>query len=198
MSKELYFYFIRPEDISPKSTIFVPMCSCKPYSGFFYGSFGAVASSLLRGLSGYVDIGLVLLWIYIYFCTRFLQLLHKVLWGCAGIDLHFWHQSTFISRRQNASPSWVVWQLRGPMVFIVAYYCLYRWMWYLQAFGNCSQGWTRLVEVYNCSSEVLADFFWFSHDVKQRGTEFEGRPWNTSTGTPPINSNDVIQPIRSF
>jgi hypothetical protein len=41
-------------------------------------------------------------------------------------------------------------------------------------------------------SEVLANFFWFSHDVKQRVcTEFEGRPWNTSTGTPPMNSNDV-------
>ena len=26
------------------------------------------------------------------------------------------------------------------------------------------------------SSEVLADFFRFSHDVKQRGTKFEGRP----------------------
>jgi hypothetical protein len=24
----------------------------------------------------------------------------------------------------------------------------YWWTWYLQAFGNCSQGWTRLVEVY--------------------------------------------------
>ena len=31
----------------------------------FYGGFGAVASSLLSGLSGYVDIGLVLLWIQI-------------------------------------------------------------------------------------------------------------------------------------
>ena len=31
--------------------------------------------------------------------------------------------------------------------------------------------------------------FDFSHDVKKRGTEFEGRPWNTSTGTPPIDSN---------
>ena len=40
-------------------------------------------------------------------------------------------------------------------------------------------------------SEVLADLFWFSHDVKQRGTEIEGRPWNTSTRTPPIDSNDV-------
>jgi hypothetical protein len=35
------------------------------------------------------------------------------------------------------------------MVFILAYYCVYRWTWYLQAFRNCSQGWTRLVEVYN-------------------------------------------------
>ena len=26
------------------------------------------------------------------------------------------------------------------------------------------------------NSEVLADFFRFSHDVKERGTEFEGRP----------------------
>ena len=52
---------------------------------------------------------------------------------------------------------------------------------------NWSQGWTRPVEVYNIFSEVLADFFWFSHDVKKRGTEFEGRPWNTSTGTPPID-----------
>jgi hypothetical protein len=43
-------------------------------------------------------------------------------------------------------------------------------------------------------SEVLADFFWFSHDVKQRGTEFEGRPWNT----PPMNTNDVIKPVRIF
>ena len=30
----------------------------------------------------------------------------------------------------------------------------------------------RLTNVY----EILADFFRFSHDVKQRGTEFEGRP----------------------
>ena len=124
-----------------------------------------------------------------YFCTCLLQHLHKVLCCCSGIDLHFSRQSTFISRRQNAFPSWAVWRLRGLMVFILAYYCLYRWTWYLQAFGNCSQGWARLVEVYNFSSEVLADFFWFSHDVKQRGTELEGRPWNTST--PPIDSNYV-------
>ena len=29
MAKQLYFCFIRPEDICPKSTIFVPMCSYK-------------------------------------------------------------------------------------------------------------------------------------------------------------------------
>jgi hypothetical protein len=62
---------------------------------------------------------------------------------------------------------------------------------YPQAFGNCSQEWTRLLEVYKKKSEVLADFFRFSHDVKQRVTELEGRPWNTSTGTPPLDSNDV-------
>ena len=55
-----------------------------------------------------------------------------------------------------------------------------------------AKGWTWLVEVYNYFSEVLADFFWFSNDVKQRGTAFAGRSWNTSTGTPPIDSNDVI------
>jgi hypothetical protein len=46
--------------------------------------------------------------------------------------------------------------------------------------------------------QFLSDFFSFSYDVKQRGTEFEGRPWNTSTGIPPIDSNDVNLPIRSF
>ena len=30
MAKQFYFCFIRLEDISPKSTIFVLMCSCKP------------------------------------------------------------------------------------------------------------------------------------------------------------------------
>ena len=91
--------------------------------------------------------------------------------------------------RKRPLPEW--YDGCGPMVFILVYYCLYRWTWYLQAFGNCSQGWTRLVEVYNLFSEHLADIFWFFHDVKQRGTEFEGRPWNTSTGTPPIDPNYV-------
>ena len=63
MAKQFYFCFIRPEDVFPKSTIFVPMSSCKLWSASFYGGFGAVASSLLSGFSGYVDVGLVLLWI---------------------------------------------------------------------------------------------------------------------------------------
>ena len=50
MTKQLYLCFIRPEDISQK------VRSLSPW---------AVASSLLSGLSGYVDIGLVLLWIQI-------------------------------------------------------------------------------------------------------------------------------------
>jgi hypothetical protein len=34
------------------------------------------------------------------------------------------------------------------VLFILVYYCLYRWTWYRQVFGNCSKGWIRLVEVY--------------------------------------------------
>ena len=45
---------------------------------FFYGGFEAVVSSLLSGLSGYVSIGLVYCR-YRYFCTCFLQNIHKVL-----------------------------------------------------------------------------------------------------------------------
>ena len=43
MPKLFYFCFIRPEDISPNRNL------------AFYGGFGAVASSLLSGLSGYVE-----------------------------------------------------------------------------------------------------------------------------------------------
>ena len=122
--------------------------------------------------------------------TCFLQHLHKVLCCCSGIDLHFSHQSMFISRRQNASPSRAVWRLRGPMVFILAYCCLYRWMWFHQAFGNCHKDEPDLWRSKK-NSEVFADLFCLYHHVKRRGTEFEGRPLNTSTGTPSIDSNDV-------
>ena len=121
-----------------------------------------MASYLLSGLSGYVHIGLVLLWISILlypFHPASSQGPLLLFWDW----LHFSQQSTFVSRRQNASPSWAAWRLRGRMVFVLVYYCLYRWTWYLQVFGNCSQGWTRLVKVYNVFSELLADFFWFSH-----------------------------------
>lgn len=56
----------------------------------FYGGFGAVGSSLLNNLSGYV----------------YIELFHKV-------------------QKQNASPSWAVWSLGVPMVFIFVYFCLY-------------------------------------------------------------------------
>ena len=41
-------------------------------------------------------------------------------------------------------------------------------------------------DLLRSKKKLLANFFCFSRDVKQRGTEFEG----TSTGTPPIDSND--------
>ena len=128
---------------------------------------------------------------YRYFCTCFLQHPHKVLCCCSGIDLHFSHQSTFISRRQNAS---------SPERYDG---CVVPWCLYLHTIVCTDErGTFRDLEIAPMEEpdlwrsrifipEGLADLFWYSHDVKQRGTEFEGRPWNTSTGTPPIDSNDV-------
>ena len=63
IAKQFYFCFIGPEDISPKEYDLCPHVQLQTVVWLFYGSFGAVTSSLLSGLSGYVDIGLVLLWI---------------------------------------------------------------------------------------------------------------------------------------
>ena len=57
----------------------------------------------------------------------------------------------------------VVWWLGIPIAFILAHNCLSRWIWHLQASGNCTQGWTRLVEVHSSLPDILADFFRFSH-----------------------------------
>ena len=65
MAKQFYFCFIRPEAISPQRYDLCPHVQLQTVVWLFYGGCGAVASSLLSGLSGYVDIGLVLLWIYI-------------------------------------------------------------------------------------------------------------------------------------
>ena len=132
----------------------------------FYAGFGAVASSLLSDLSiedsFYCG--------YRYICTCFLQHLHNVLCCCSAIDLHFSHQSTFISRRQNASPSWAY---DG---------CVVPWCLYLHTIVCTDErGTFRHLEIApkdepdlwrstNYFSEVLVDFFWFPHDVKQRGT----------------------------
>ena len=63
MAKQFYFCFIRPEDISEKKYDLCSHVQLQTVVWLFYGGLGAVASSLLSGLSGYVDIGLVLLWI---------------------------------------------------------------------------------------------------------------------------------------
>jgi hypothetical protein len=49
--------------ISPKKYDLCPHVQLQTVVWLLYGGFGAVASSLLSGLSGYVDIRLVLLWI---------------------------------------------------------------------------------------------------------------------------------------
>jgi hypothetical protein len=59
MAKQFCFCFIRPED----KYDLCPHVQLQTVVWLSYGGFGAVTSSLLSGLSDYVNIGLVLLWI---------------------------------------------------------------------------------------------------------------------------------------
>ena len=48
-----------------------------------------------------------------------------------------------------------------------------------ERYDVCVLLWCLYLRTIVCTDErgtVLADFFRFSHDVMQRGTEFEGRP----------------------
>ena len=119
-----------------------------------------MASSLLSGLPGYVDIGLVftvdidtfVLVSSSIFTMSFTAVLGLICTFLTKVRSSLGDRTRLLPERYD---SCVI-----PMVFILAYYCLYRGTWYLQAFGNCPQGGTRLVEVYiSFSSEVLADFF---------------------------------------
>ena len=61
MAKQFHFCFIKPEGNSPKKYDLCPHVQLKTVV-WLYGGFGAVASSLLSGLSGHIDIGLVFIY----------------------------------------------------------------------------------------------------------------------------------------
>ena len=166
------FLFHQTREYFSKKYDLCPHVQLQTVVWLIYEGLGAVASSLLSGISVYVDIGLILLWI--------LQNLHKVLCCCSGIDLH----SMGVSFLCGMTAAWSHGVYTCILLF-VQMNVLPSGVWKLLPRMN------QTVKVYNFFSEVLADFFWFSHYVKQRGTEFEGRPWNTSPFTPPIDSNDV-------
>ena len=63
MAKQLYIFFNQTRGHFSKKYDLRPHVQLQTVVWLFYGSFGAVASSLLSSLSGYVDTGLVLLWI---------------------------------------------------------------------------------------------------------------------------------------
>ena len=63
MAKQFYFCYIRPGGHLSKKYVLCPHVQLQTVVWLFYGGFGAVASSLLSGHLGYVDVGLVLLWI---------------------------------------------------------------------------------------------------------------------------------------
>lgn len=137
--KQFNSSFIRPEDTFPKSIIFVEKscASAELQSGFlwqFWSRGFFIAEQPFR----------------IYWYRTF------TLCCCSGIFLHFLHQNIFISRRQIASPSWAVWWLCDPIMFIVAYYWLYRWMW------GTFPCWTLLPWI---KQYFLADICCFSQDA---------------------------------
>ena len=86
---------------------------------------------------------------------------------CSGVShftpktLHLW----------EPSPSWAVWWLDVPVVFLQTYTCLNR-MWYLHTSGHLTQRWTRLEEVHS-PPDILADFYLSSHDVTEGSSVFE-------------------------
>ena len=121
MAKQFYFCYIRPEDISPKSTIFVPMCRSLAFLWWFWSNGFFLAERPFRlcryrtRFTVYIDT----------FVTVSFRIFTRSFAVVLGLNCTF----RILSWRQNASPSWWVWRLSGPMVFILVYYCLYRWMW---------------------------------------------------------------------
>ena len=63
------------------------------------------------------------------------------------------------------------------------------------SYDSCVVPWCLYLRAIVCTDErgLLP-----MNDVKQRGTEFEGRPLNTSTGTPPIDLKYVNYSNGSF
>ena len=110
MAKQFYFCFIRPEDISPKSMIFVPMRSCKPQSGFSWSRGFFLAERpfrLCRSRTQFtVDIDTFVTVSSSIFTRSFAVFL--------GLICTF--RTIVRSSLGDRSPSWAVWRLSGPMV----------------------------------------------------------------------------------
>ena len=128
-----------------------------------------MASSLLSGLSGYVDIGLVLLWISIL-----LYLFPPVSsQGCFAVVLGL--ICTFRTKVRSS---------RGDRTRLLPERydgCVVPWCLYLHTIVCTDErGTFRHLEIALKNEPDLwrstIDLFLFSHDVKERGTGFEGRP----------------------
>ena len=130
--------FLRRYDLCPHVQLQTVVC-------LFYGGFGAVASSLLISLSGYVDIGLV----FTVDIDTFVPVSTSIFTGSFAVVL--WLLCTFSTKVRSF--------LGDRTRLLPERYsgCVVPWCFYLRtidctdecAFGNCSQGWTRLVEVCN-------------------------------------------------
>lgn len=98
MTKQFSFCFTIPVGSSPEIMIFCPhVPAIAILELFLFCGFVTLV------FYGYVLKGIVLLCVYIYFCTCFLHCLHKI-FCCSSTDFHFTQQRIFICKRAKGNP----------------------------------------------------------------------------------------------
>lgn len=158
MTKQ-YFSFIRSQNTSPKVEVFAPVCICKLQSDFLC-FFWCVWFLLAEGSFSPP-----------WYWTRLTVNNERVLCALASIftrSLDFvlgsiCTISTFISGRQDPSPSWAKWWLDIRTMSILAYNCLNGWMRQRQASEKH----------HNSLPNIWASFMWLSHHIKQGSSIFQ-------------------------
>ena len=193
-SQTVLFLFHQTRGHFSKKYNLCPNVQLRTVVWLFYGSFGAVASSLLSGLSGYVDIGLV----FTVDIDTFVPVSSSI----------FTRSFAVVLGLICTSHTKVCSSLGNRVRLLPERYdgCVVPWCLYLRTIVCTDErGTFRHLDIAPkdepdlMRSTILFLRSWLiSFDfpmMSSRGTEFEGRPLYSSTGTPPIaskiDSNDV-------
>ena len=165
MAKQFNFSLIRPQDMSPKIKVFVPVCFancnlaflCRFWSnGFFLAEWPFSPCQYRTRFT--VDDDTLLQVSASIFTRSFAFVLGLIRTFPTKARSSLGHRTRLLPERYDG---WTF-----PC-------CLCRWTWHLQASGNCTQGWTRLVQVHTSLPDFLADFFLYSHVTRTESSVFE-------------------------